>query len=115
MGQDLAKKSAPTFKKAWDRERRKLKEGDLLTLFPDAPRFVVQAEVADGVQVDEGDLAHLRSQDGILRVDRMMLPIGVVLDPPPALMRRIAAGELMFAGTVHAVHRDAGLIEIVIA
>ena len=54
MGQDLARKATPTFKKAWDRERRKLKEGDLLTLFPEAPRPVLHAELYDDASIAEG-------------------------------------------------------------
>lgn len=115
MGQELAKKATRSFKKMWDREQRALKDGDLLTLFPELPRLVVNADLDDDVRIIEGATVHLRCEGAGIVVDHDLKRIGAILKPPPQLLAQIAKGETMFTGTVIAVHEAAGLFEVAVS
>lgn len=115
MGQDLAKKAVPTFIKAWDRERAALKAGDLLTQTPDAPKpaFLMDLD-PDLASLAPGQLVQLNCSGATPVVERDLVPIGKVIDPPTQIADLIAAGTRYLSAEIVSVHAEAGVAEVVL-
>lgn len=113
MGQDLAKKAAPTFDKAWDRERLELKTRDLFTQIPEAPRLVLIVQNDADVRLEPGNPVVLALEGGEVGVQHDLFRFGHVVDPPKDLVSQLAAIPCVAAEVV-GVHAEAGIVEVIL-
>lgn len=112
MGQDLAKKAVPTFKKAWDRERIAMVMGDLFSFALRQPTRVMQTELCEGVTLQVGQTLQLKADADGWWLARDGQRVATLADVPHALAQRSQAGESSFPVVVTDVHCEAGIAEV---
>jgi hypothetical protein len=112
MGQDLAKKAAPAFKKAWDRERLAMVTGDLFSFALRPPTQILQIDLCADGALKPGQIVHIHNGPEGWFVSRDLQRVGVLDDVPPQLQARATAGESVFSAVVTEVHPEAGIAEV---
>lgn len=114
MGQDLAKKAAPAFRKGWDRELAALKTPDLLSQKMEPPKLILQVQLQNDTAVVEGQAVQLNCQATPPRLVCDLVTVGSVIDPPAQLGAAIVAGGMYLQAEVTAFHVEAGIAEVVL-
>jgi hypothetical protein len=112
VGLDFITTCTPTFQRSWDRNRVELTEPDLFRRHPELAGRTFRLAPSEGGGVGEGEAIILRWCATDLMAYRERSLVGVVANPPRALLDAIDQAGGALCARVERVHRRSGAADI---
>lgn len=112
MGADFIEKTAPTFKKSWDRERTELATADLFTRTPSCQNRTAVADIIGKVKLSPGDWLIVEVQGELLIARRRNTEVARIKNPLPDLVKAVKDSCGIAKGKVEQVYKMAGVVDI---
>jgi hypothetical protein len=113
MGADFISKAGKTYRKGWDRERRKLSIAELFNRMPERIRAIVVTPF-DLPKFCDGGRYELSVQEGRIFVYSNRETIGVCTEPPRSVVRAISALGGRTLGVFLKVREHSGRVEVAV-
>lgn len=112
MGLDFITKCTPSFERFWDRNRDGLAEPDLFRRHPQIEGRTFRVCRSEGVTFAEGEEILLRWCEDELMAFRGRNRVGLVQNPPPALLEANRQSDGVLCARVERVHTRSGAADI---
>lgn len=112
MGIEFIRRSAPSFKKSWDRQRVILATPDFFTRQPVSGARTAAADLTVGDTLQQGDAVTVQLNGSGLVAMRGLSEVAHFTEPPPELISAVQESYGVARGTVEQVNNIAGVVEI---
>ena len=113
MGADFISKAGKTYRKGWDRERKKLSIAELFNKMPESIRGITVTPF-DLSKFCDGGRYELNVEEGRIFVYDKRETIGVCTEPPRSVLKAVAALGGKTLGVFLKVREHSGRVEVAV-